>query len=137
MSYCKNCGHDIGDANFCPSCGKAAIEIPQPQTTSNVFSNYYPELSEYLSLSTKLYVFGILSLIFCMSIGLIFEIICIVVSAKIKKMFEHGDKLTNPIEIAMYNKAKSRHKTGAILFCIAFLITSILLFILFMSIQTI
>ena len=73
---------------------------------------------------------GILSLICCMGIGLIFEIIAIVISTKIKKPFEHGDALTNPVEIAMLNTAKSRHKVGATLASIALVITGILLFIL-------
>ncbi len=27
MAFCKNCGTDMGDARFCPSCG-AAVDGP-------------------------------------------------------------------------------------------------------------
>ena len=141
MSYCKNCGTNIGESKFCSNCGQPSAETTittatpttSPTATSNVFSAYYPELCAYSSNATKMFVFGILSLIFCMGIGIIFEIINIVISVKIKKPFEHGDKLTNPVEIAMYNTARSRHKAGAIMSSIALVITGILLFILFMT----
>lgn len=133
MSYCKNCGTNIGESKFCSNCGQAAAETVQPTITKNGFSEYYPKLCEYSSNATKIFVFGILSLIFCMGIGIIFEIISIVISVKINKPFEHGDKLTNPVEIAMYNTARSRHKAGAIMSSIALVITGILLLILFFS----
>ena len=139
MSYCKNCGTNIGDSKFCQNCGHPSAEsstatatpTPSPTASTNGFSKYYPELCTYSSNATKIFVLGILSLIFCMGIGIIFEIISIVISAKVKKPFEHGDKLTNPIEISMYNTAKSRHKIGAILSSVALVITGILLFVLF------
>ena len=140
MSFCRNCGYDVGDAKFCPSCGtstsgtETAADTAATTTTATVgggFSEYYPELSLYHSRATKILVFGILSIIFCMGIGLIFEIITIILSAKIKNVFPHGDKLTNPIEIAMYNTASSRHRVGSILSAIALLITAVLLYILF------
>ena len=143
MSYCKNCGTNIGDNKFCQNCGQPSVEsttatATPPQTptdapTNNGFSAYYPELCTYSSNATKMFVFGILSLIFCMGIGIIFEIIAITISIKIKKPFEHGDKLTNPVEIAMYNTARSRHKAGATMASIALIITGILLFVLFMT----
>lgn len=139
MSFCRNCGADVGDAKFCHACGQAttATEASQPQyaqppKTANGHSEYYPSLCEYSSNATKLFVFGLLSIICCMGIGLIFEIIAIVISSKIKKVYEHGDKLTNPEEIAMYNSAVSRHKTGSVLACIALSITGVLLFVLIM-----
>lgn len=135
MSFCKNCGTNIGEANFCPACGQATTETAQPQNSNTGFSEYYPELCEYSSRATKIFVFGILSLIFCMGIGIVFEIICLALSFKIKKPFEHRDKLITPAEIAMCDKAISRHKSGAIMSSIAVIITGILLFVLFMSLM--
>ena len=140
MSFCRKCGTDIKDANFCPACGEPAnppaapAAAPAPAATGYTggYSEYYPELKLYSSRALQIFVFGILSLICCMGIGLIFEIICIVISSKMKTAFPHGDKLTNPVEIAMYNTAKQRHKIGAILASIALIVTGVLLFVIFM-----
>ena len=134
MSFCPNCGNNAGESNFCPSCGtaiktEAAKQAPAaPQLNNNGFSPYYPELQQYAGRATQLLIFGILSIVFCLGIGLIFEIIAIIISAKIGKPFAHADELTNPVEIAMYNKARSQHKIGAILSSVALIITGVLLF---------
>lgn len=98
----------------------------------NGYSQHYSELKLYSSRATALLVFGILSIVCCMGIGLVFEIIAIVISSKMPKAIEYGEQLTNPEEIAMLNSAKARHKTGATLASIALLITGILLFVLIM-----
>lgn len=142
MSFCPNCGNNVGESNFCPSCGtaikpesEAVKQAPAaPLLNNNGFSPYYPELQQYASRATQMLVFGILSIVFCLGIGLIFEIIALIISAKIGKPFAHADELTNPVEIAMYNKARSRHKIGATLASIALIITGILLFATFMLI---
>ena len=132
MAFCKNCGTNIGDAKFCPSCGQCASEASTTPASNTQSSPYRSELQLYSEQSTKMLVFGILSLVFCMGIGLIFEIIALVIATKIKNGFAHAESLTNPDEISTYNAAKSRHKTGATLAATALCITSVLLFVLFM-----
>ena len=134
MSYCKYCGTNVENSNFCPTCGHATAEPTQPTMRNDGFSEHYPTICEYSSNATKMLIFGILSLVFCMGIGLIFEIICIVIGNKLKKIADYSDKLTNPTEIEMYNAAKSRHKTGVTLSAIAIIITGILLFVLILGV---
>ena len=136
MSFCKNCGADVGESKFCANCGTAVAETTSTQTTSNGYSDYYPQICEYERRASGIFVFGILSLIFCMGIGLIFEIICIVKSNKIKQLYAILSKdlpITNPIEIEKLQNAKRKHKTGSVLASIALIITGILLFVLLMS----
>jgi hypothetical protein len=138
MSFCKNCGADVGENKFCSVCGTAVNETTQNATISNSFSNYYPQICEYERDAVGIFVFGILSLVCCMGIGIIFEIIAIVKSDKANKKFKNlmiNDLLvTNPIEIDKLQNAKSKHKTGGILTSIAIIITSILLVVLFMTV---
>ena len=138
MSYCKNCGADVGENKFCANCGTAVTETVTGVSTTptNTYSDYYGQICEYARNATSILVFGILSLVCSMGIGLIFEIICIAKSNKANKQLAilNGDlNLTNPVEIDTLQSAKRKHKTGSILASIALIITGILLFILVMT----
>ena len=76
MSYCKNCGADVGENKFCANCGTAVTETVTGVSTTptNTYSDYYAQICEYARNATSILVFGILSLVCCMGIGLIFEI---------------------------------------------------------------
>ena len=139
MSFCKNCGTNIGNANFCPSCGQAAND-----TTAQSFSatqeaqppqrsQYYYELQEYSGKSTAVLVWGILSIVCCMGIGLIFEIITLVSVGKLERMPNYSNLLTSPEDIATFRAAKARQTVGTILAAIALIITAILMLILFIE----
>ncbi len=140
MSYCKNCGANVGDNKFCANCG-TAVDNPvtnatNAATNANTYSDYYSQICEYARNATSILVFGILSIVCSMGIGLIFEIICIAKSNKANKLLNilNGNlNLTNPVEIDMLASAKKKHKTGATLASIALIITGVLLFILVMG----
>ena len=139
MSYCRNCGTNVGDSKFCANCGTAIADTtPNVNvTTSNGYSTYYPQICEYERQATGIFVFGLLSIIFCMGIGLIFEIINIVKSCKMKQfqpLMANDLPITNPVEIEKLQNARRKHKTGAILSSIALIITGVLLFVLFLSV---
>jgi hypothetical protein len=139
MSYCRNCGTNVGDSKFCANCGTAVADTtPNVNvTTSNGYSTYYPQICEYERQATGIFVFGLLSIIFCMGIGLIFEIINIVKSCKIKQfqpLMANDLPITNPIEIEKLQNAKKKHKTGEKLSSIALIITGVLLLVLIMNV---
>ena len=129
--YCKNCGIDIGENKFCPNCGTASAA--QSSTTSS-HSAYYHQICDYVRDSSSIFVFGLLSLIFCMGIGLIFEIIYY---AKEKDMKKYQAILAKdftlsdyPYEWEMLKSARAKHASGATMFSIGVCVTAILLFIL-------
>ena len=135
--FCKNCGSDVGENKFCANCGTAVADTNFSIATPSGYSSYYPQICEYERKATSILVFCILSLVFCMGIGFIFEIVSIIISSKMKQFLPLSEKdlpITNPIEIDKLNNAKRKHKTGAILSSIALVITGILLFVLFMGI---
>lgn len=133
MSFCKNCGADVGENKFCAKCGTAVADTTPNVTTSNGFSDYYYQICEYERSAGSFFVFGILSIIFCMGIGVIFEIICVVKSIKIKQfqaLMVNDLPITNPVEIEKLQNARKKHKVGTILAAIALIITGVLLFLL-------
>ena len=135
--FCKNCGSDVGENKFCANCGTAVADTNPSIATPSGYSSYYPQICEYERKATSIFVFGILSLVFCMGIGLIFEIVSIIISSKMKQfrpLLEKDLPITNPIEIDKLNNAKKKHKTGAILTRVAYGITITLLTVLFMLI---
>ena len=134
--FCKNCGADVGNNKFCANCGTAVVETAPSANAFNGYSSYYPQICEYERKAISIFTFGILSIIFCMGIGLIFEIINIVLSSKIKQfqpLLANDLPITNPVEIAKLQNAKGKHKVGAILTSIALIITGTLLFVLIFS----
>ena len=133
--FCKNCGSDVGENKFCANCGTAVADTNPSIATPSGYSSYYPQICEYERKAKSLFVFGILSLVFSMGIGLIFEIVGLIISSKVKQFhFEKDLPITNPIEIDKLNNAKKKHKTGAILTRVAYGITITLLTVLFMLI---
>ena len=137
MSYCKNCGTNVEDSKFCPNCGTAVADTPTNVTTSNGYSTYYPQICEYERQAIGIFVFGILSIIFCMGIGLIFEIIVLIKSGKMKQfqpLMADNLPITDPVEIDKLQNARKKHKTGAILSSIALVITGILLCVIILGV---
>ena len=129
--FCRNCGTDIGENKFCSHCGTAST--PQSNIVSG-HSTYYHQICDYAREVDSFFVFGLLSLIFCMGIGLIFEIICYVKSIQMKKhkvILEKGFTLPNyPEEWEKLKSAQAKHKSGYIMFAIGYAITATSMFIL-------
>ena len=128
--FCKNCGTEIGESKFCPNCGAASSAN---NNVASTHSTYYHEICDYSRDVNGLFVLGLLSLIFCMGIGLIFEIIFLVKSIQTKKyqaLFDKDFALPDyPDEWEMLKSAQAKAKSGAIMYAIAAAITFLLLFI--------
>lgn len=129
--YCKNCGTDIGESKFCPNCGASSSAN---NNVASTHSTYYHEICDYSRDVNSIFVLGLLSLIFCMGIGLIFEIICFVKGNQMKKYQALLDKdfalPDYPDEWEMLKSAQAKAKSGAIMYAIAVAITFLLLFLL-------
>lgn len=129
--FCKNCGTDIGESKFCPNCGASSSEVIK---VASGHSAYYHQICDYARDVNSFFVFGLLSLIFCMGIGLIFEIICIVKGWQMKKyqaLLNKDFALPDyPDEWEMLKSAQAKAKTGAIMFSIGYSVTALLLLIL-------
>ena len=141
MSFCKNCGANVGENKFCANCGAPVedtlVNTTTTKTTSNGYSDYYTQICEYERKAKSIFIFGILSIICCMGIGLIFEIINIILSGQMKSfqpLMDPNLKLTNSVEIDKLKRARSKHKIGALLSSIALGITGVLLFVLIIGI---
>ena len=129
--FCKNCGTDIGESKFCPNCG---ISSSETVNVTNGHSAYYHQICDYARDVNSIFVFGLLSLLFCMGIGLIFEIICCVKALQMKKyqtiLAKDFSLPDYPEEWEKLKSAQAKRKSGAIMFSIGFSVTVLLLFIL-------
>lgn len=129
--FCKNCGAEIGESKFCPSCGASS------SATSAVVSGhsaYYHQICDYSREVNSFFVFGLLSLIFCMGIGLIFEVICFIKGMKMKKyqnLLAKDFTLDDyPEEWEKLKGAQAKFKSGYLMFAIGVCVTFVLLFAL-------
>lgn len=130
--FCKICGTDIGESKFCPNCGASS------SATSSVVSShsaYYHQICDYARDVNSFFVFGLLSMLFCMGIGLIFEIICLIKGTAMQKTYQSilakdFALPDHPDEWEKFRNAQAKHKSGSIMFAIGFGVTVLLLFIL-------
>ena len=144
MINCPECGKPISDkAQSCPHCGYpiaananqwgapvgAYPYAPPINAMNSPRSSLYPQIRAFADEVKTIYVLGILSIVCCLGIGLIFEIINLV---KIKKLTVPDTKqISVPYEMAEYTAAARQLQTAKKLTGIAFIITGIALFALF------
>lgn len=126
MSYCKNCGEKIEDGQFCTKCGTAVPTSDTYVVISKQYSPYYQQISAYYDKARALFTLGLLSLIFPIILGFIFEFIYTIISARMKA-FPINVNLSNyPEEQEMLRKALKKHKAGVVMYSIALVITWLL-----------
>lgn len=102
MSYCSSCGKEIMDqAVICPHCGCATANFNSQPTSQ--FSSDYPAIRAYAEKAKQIKVLGIIGAVLMFGIGIIFAIIVLCQTAKIK---EPAVSTTNPQETAELEKAK-------------------------------
>ena len=133
MKYCQKCGQQIhDDAVICIHCGCSSEGVTKKDTQS---PDYY-RLEAFKSDANSVFGLGIISLVLCMGIGLIFQIINL---TKIRNYnYQQGKlafpelNLTSQKDIYEYESAKKKFQSGATMTGIGFAITIILLFVLLM-----
>ena len=144
MINCPECGNPISDmAQSCPHCGyPIAVNVnqwgapagaypyaPSANAMNSPRSSLYPQIRAFADEVKTIYVLGILSIVCCLGIGLIFEIINLV---KIKNLTVPDTKqISAPYEMTEYTAAARQLQTAKKLTSIAFIITGIALFVLF------
>ena len=123
MSFCKNCGTNIGNNKFCANCGTPSNIASYAPSPSNRHSAYYHDICDYSRAAKSVFVFGLLSLIFCMGIGLIFQIICFIKIPRLSKydtLLIKGIKSALPEEIETLKAAKKSASSGTTMCLIGF-----------------
>ncbi len=140
MKYCQKCGQQIHDeAVICVHCGCSTEKIIK----TNSESLYYYQLEKLKSDANSIFTLGIFSLVLCMGIGLIFQLINM---SKLKQYKNENGKwtfpeldLTSQKDIYEYDAAKKKFETGATMtvigWCITILLLSVLFIILMVSMQ--
>lgn len=139
MKFCSKCGKEIHDeAVVCIHCGCAT----ENQTFKQTVSEDYNRLMAFVNEVKTIHLLGIVSLVLCLGIGLIFQIINVI---KINKYTDRKAKaykfpefnLTNPSDIALYESTKKKFKTASTMTSIGFGIsTSLILFAVWFGIMS-
>ncbi len=131
MKYCSKCGKEIHDeAVICVHCGCAVESAAAPKRED---SNEYNRLMSFVNEVKTVHVLGIISLVLCLGIGIIFQLINL---PKINKYWKKAEKayvfpefnLTNPHDIELYENAKKKFKQGQIMTSIGFGVSIALIF---------
>lgn len=122
MKFCSKCGNQIHDeAVICVHCG-CSIESKPNKTDSNEYSKLIAFVNEAKTIRTL----GIISIVLCLGIGIIFQIINLV---KIKKYLQNKAfvfpelNLSDPADIRLYEEAKKKIESGNNLTTLGFSIT--------------
>lgn len=133
--FCPKCGKQIDDNSiFCPNCGNPCSDTfsggygQRPNNNygyqNNQYSNgYNASLSQYEGSVTSAFVLGILSLVFSMGIGFIFEIINWVKMGKLNNFYVSTN---NPMEAQRYEAAKRKLAKARTMTLVATIISAIL-----------
>lgn len=126
MKICYKCGKEIHDeAVICVHCG-CAVEFATASNKIDV--NEYNSLMTFVNEAKTIKIFGILSIVLCLGIGIIFQIINLV---KIKKYkikrslaFAFPEfNLSDKNDIRLYEDAKRKIITAHSLTTLGFSIT--------------
>ncbi len=155
MSYCTNCGFFVGESRFCANCGTAvqskvndAAESNQPQVnaynnqppvsvtqTVEARSPYYDQIISYHRAVRSYFTCGLLSLILCVGIGSIFQLISFIKTftlIRYGRLFDYKDVIKNyPREWEILTNARRKHNKGRTMFIIGTALTSVLYIIFF------
>lgn len=136
--FCSKCGKEIHDeAVVCVHCGCAVGGNAIPKARQH--SEDYPKFKAFQENVKTIHILGILSLVLCLGIGIIFQIINIV---KINKYANKAERkfvlpefnLTDSHDIAEYESTVRKFHRARIMTLIGYVISVILLTIAFMSI---
>ena len=90
---------------------------------SKQHSPCYQQIYAYYDEARSLFTLGLLSLIFPIGLGLIFEIIYTIISLRMKVFPINVNLSKYPEEQAKLRKALKKHKAGVVMYSIAFVIT--------------
>ena len=136
--FCKQCGNQIHDQAFvCVHCGCAVEGAQIPKQNQPTQSPDHAKLLEIERDAKSIFLFGILSLVLSLGIGIVFQIINF---SKINsKYFSKAAKgwafpaldLT-ATEEALYESCKSKIKNGRVMSMIGLIITGVLIWAIFM-----
>lgn len=111
--FCSKCGKEIADeAVICPQCGCATANYHSPAANKNanpVYSQDYIALKEFEDKVKSIYTIGVISLVLCLGIGLIFSFVA---WAKAKSVIVPKITTQNPNELATFESAKRKLKTA-------------------------
>ena len=140
MKYCSRCGKQLMDeAVICPGCGCPTADYAQTPTSASTYSSDYPIVKEYAEKAKTVKTLGIISLILCCGIGIIFSIIIWVMTGGIRldKINAPNVKLTDPREIAEFEEAKRNMALGKkfafVPYCVVIICLAIVLCVAMMS----
>lgn len=135
MKFCSKCGKEIHDeAVICVYCGCSTESGPASQTSVRPESRRDHAFTAFLSEVKSIHIFGILSIVLCLGIGIVFQII------NLMKLQKYNDKtvkalvfpefeLTDSNDIAAYEDAKKKLKLANTLTGIGFGISIALIFL--------
>ncbi|MBR2634518.1 MAG: hypothetical protein IKD31_02950 [Clostridia bacterium] len=108
--FCTKCGKEIADeALICTGCGCATANYQAPQRSVNSYSNDYIAIKEFEDKVKSIYSVGIICLILCLGIGLIFSFVA---WAKAKSIVVPQISTQNPHDRAIFESAKRKLKTA-------------------------
>ena len=134
MKYCSKCGKEIMDeAVVCPNCGCATGDFYN-RSRSSTYSSDYPIVKEFSAKAKKVKTLGIIALILCCGIGIIFSIAIWIMTGgiNINKTPIPKVNLSDPREIAEFEEAKRNillgKKLAMVPYCIIAICLGILIF---------
>lgn len=148
MINCPECNNLISDrATTCPRCGcPIAVNNAQQSYSIDGFhspsqinplniqhTSMYPQIRAFSDEAKTLYVLGILSIVLCLGIGIIFEIIYMIKYKKVKR--PDRSQIQDPYELGEFDASAKKLDTSRKLWTIAWIITGIAFFALFMGIM--
>lgn len=123
MAFCPACGMQVGQAN--PYQAPYAPKAYNPQDVAKV--------EDYCSSASTVLVMGILSLVLCLGIGLIFMIIGLAKSGKFNKIDAMWEA-TLPYELKdKLNSAKRKARVGSILTGVGMIILGVCIIAIFLG----
>lgn len=131
MKFCSKCGKELMDeAVVCTGCG-CATGTTAPRQTTVQHSEFYKAVQQFTAQVQPVYILSIISIVLCLGIGIIFAIIALVKSSKIKAP---ELTLTNPSEQSEFENAKKKLALAGKLAGITFVIFVVLMCITLVSI---
>ena len=137
--FCKQCGKEIHDqAVVCVHCGCAVDGAKIPQR--NQHAEQSPDHAKLLEIekdANSIFLFGILSLVLSLGIGLIFQIINFSkinskYFSKAAKSLVFPELNLSAADATKYESLKQKIKNGRIMTAIGLIITGILIWVIFM-----
>lgn len=148
MINCPECNNLISDkAAICPTCGcpiaanntQQSYSVggfhspPQTNPLNTQHTSMYPQIRAFSDDVKTLYVLSILSIVLCLGIGIIFEIIYMIKYKKVNR--PDRSQINDPYEIGEYDAAVKKMDASRKLWSIAWIITGVAFFALFMGIM--